>query len=216
MLNNVWTGEDARKFLTEVKTNGTEQETALFALALDSGARKGELLGLQWKDLDGNKLRIERQLFSVGPPPTFIPPKRGGVRTVDLSDETVVMLQAHKRKQAELKMANRKAYKDYGLVFAQGWEHKSSKHSVLGAPLQPYSVNRRLTALCKAAKVRQIKAHGLRHTCATLSLAAGVQPHVVQRRLGHKSVQLTLDIYSHVLPTMQSDAAKRLASQLHG
>jgi integrase len=173
-------------------------------------------LGLRWQDLDGNNLSIERQLFKGGASPTFILPKRGGVRTVDLSDETVLWLQAHRRKQAEVKMANRAVYGDQGLIFAQAWEHMSSKHSVLGSPLNPYSVNTRLIALCTAAKVRSIRVHGLRHTCATLLLAAGVQPHVVQRRLGHKSITMTLGIYGHVLPSMQADAARLLATQLHG
>jgi integrase len=65
-------------------------------------------------------------------------------------------------------------------------------------------------------RVKQITVHGLRHTCATLLLSAGVMPHTVQRRLGHKSVQITLDVYGHVLPGMQADAAAKLAGLLHG
>jgi integrase len=216
VLDNVWTGEEARRFLTKVQAVGSEQEAAFFALALDSGARKGELLGLQWKDLENNTLVVERQLVKGGNcVPTFVPPKNNGVRTIELSDQTVVLLQAHKRKQAEVKMKNRTTYKDYGLVFAQSWENMSSRNSQLGAPLSEMGINRRLTVLCKAAGVREITPHGLRHTCATLSLAAGVPPHVVQRRLGHKSIEITLSIYAHVLPSQQGDAAKRLAGLLH-
>lgn len=215
-MSNVWTVQEARDFMTTVKAEGSEQDAALFALALDSGARKAEILGLQWKDLEGNKLRIERQLWSGGSKdPTFNPPKRGGIRSLDLSDETVALLQAHKRKQAEVKMANRTVYHDHGLMFAQAWEHTTSMHSLLGAPLHFMGVNKRLRALCTAAKVRQITPHGLRHTSATLLLSAGVPAHVVQRRLGHKRVEMTLNIYSHVLPSMQEDAANRLAMLLH-
>ena len=64
--------------------------------------------------------------------------------------------------------------------------------------------------------MKQITTHGLRHTCATLLLAAGVAAHVVQRRLGHKGIEMTLNLYAHVLPNMQADAASRLASILHG
>ena len=64
--------------------------------------------------------------------------------------------------------------------------------------------------------MRRITLHGLRHTCATLLLSAGVSPHVVQRRLGHAKVEMTLNIYAHVLPDQQSDAAKRVAALLHG
>ncbi len=68
----------------------------------------------------------------------------------------------------------------------------------------------------KAAGVKRIKFHGLRHTSATLMLVAGVPPHVVQRRLGHGKIEMTLSVYSHVLPGMQQDAAARLAVLLHG
>jgi integrase len=78
------------------------------------------------------------------------------------------------------------------------------------------AVNKLLKVMCKAAGVRQITPHGLRHTSATLSLSAGVPAHVVQRRLGHKKIEITLNIYSHVLPSMQEDAASRLATLLHG
>jgi integrase len=68
----------------------------------------------------------------------------------------------------------------------------------------------------KAAKVRAIKFHGLRHTCATLILAHGVPPKVVQERLGHSKVAMTMEVYAHVLPTMQADAAAMLGGLLHG
>jgi integrase len=217
-LTNVWTAPEANSFLVTVKEDGTAQWIALFALLLDSGARKNELLGLQWRDLDGNKLRIERQLLKCNADgtPVFAPPKRGGIRSLDLSDETVALLREHKKQQSEVKMANRLRYRDHGLMFAQSWENLTSKRTELGAALVPGSVNKKLAQVCKPAHVRVINVHGLRHTCATLLLSAGVPPHVVQRRLGHKKVEMTLNLYSHVLPSMQADAASRLASLLHG
>lgn len=174
------------------------------------------MLGLQWKDLHGAAVRIERQLArKTSETPTFIPPKNGGVRTIDLSDETIALLQIHRRKQAELKMANRTVYRDHGLIFAHAWEEMRSSTASLGDPLREQAVNERLRALCKSADVRPIRPHGLRHTCATLLLSAGVPPHVVQRRLGHKKIEITLNLYAHVLPTMQADAASRLATLLH-
>jgi integrase len=86
----------------------------------------------------------------------------------------------------------------------------------LGAGLAPWCINTHLMRLCKVAKVKPITVHGLRHTCATLLLAAGVPPHVVQRRLGHKKIEMTLNLYAHCLPSMQTDAASRLAILLHG
>lgn len=217
VLNNVWTAEEAQRFLQMLKAAGDTQFTALFALALDSGCRRNELLGLQWRHLDGRTLRVEQQLVQEGRnAPQFALPKRGSVRSVDLSDATVALLSQHKREQAELKMAHRTCYVDNGLIFGQTWGSSNARHSVLGASLQWVSVNRRLDALCKAAGVRRVTVHGLRHTCATLLLSAGVPAHVVQRRLGHKNIQITLDVYAHVLPNMQADASTVLASLLHG
>jgi integrase len=207
--DNVWTAEEAQRFLAAVDD---VQYKTLFALALDSGCRRNELLGLQWQDVQGAVLKVERQLVQGGDAPTFALPKRGRVRQMDLSDETLTLLSQHKREQSELKMKNRTWYRDHGLMFAQTWGSASG----LGASLPESTVNLRLTAWCKAAGVRRITVHGLRHTCATLLLSAGVSPHVVQRRLGHAKVEMTLNIYAHVLPDMQSDAAKRLAALLHG
>lgn len=216
-LANVWTPEEARQFLTIVKEIASAQWAALFALLLDSGMRKGELLGLQWKDLNENQLKVERQLLKCGlKEPVFAQPKRGGIRSIDLSSETVALLREHKRQQSETKMANRLHYHDHGFIFAQSWEHAGGRRARLGAGLDPWCVNRNLEALCDTAKVKRITVHGLRHTSATLLLAAGVPPHVVQRRLGHKKVEMTLNQYAHVLPSMQADAASRLATLLHG
>jgi len=73
-----------------------------------------------------------------------------------------------------------------------------------------------LDRLCVDAGVKRITVHGLRHTCATLMLAGGEPPHVVQKRLGHKNIVITLGTYAHVLPTQPQDAAQRLAAKLHG
>jgi integrase len=86
-----------------------------------------------------------------------------------------------------------------------------------GDPLQANNLGQpEYARLIKSAKVRAIKFHGLRHTCATLLLSAGVPAHVVQQRLGHKRIGTTLGIYGHVLPSMQRDPARKLAALLHG
>jgi integrase len=216
VANNVWTAEEARDFIAVLKQDSSVQFTAFFALALDAGMRKGELLGLKWQDLSGLTLRVERQLLTGGlEEPTFSLPKSKRTRVVDLGEQTVAILLEHKRQQAEVKMANRTIYQDWGLMFAQNWECLRSKRAALGAPLSVMSVLRKLDDLAAKAKVRRITPHGLRHTCATLLLAAGVPPHVVQKRLGHASITMTLGIYAHVLPSQQADAASRLAAVLH-
>lgn len=223
MLHNVWSADEARRFLTWVKGAGSVQYAALFALALDSGLRKSELLGLQWQDVDGSSLRLDRQLLGMKKEEatgayaldTSLP-KGKRARSLDLSAETVALLREHKRLQAEVKLRNRMRYVDFGLMFAQDWEHINSTHAVLGWPLNKSTVSDHLRRYSVAAAVKPLTVHGLRHTCATLLLSAGVPPHVVQRRLGHRGIEMTLNLYAHVLPSMQADAASRLATLLHG
>jgi integrase len=208
-----WNEDEARKVLVAAKTRST-QTALFFAVALDSGARKGELQGLKWSDLDltSGEMKIERQLLKGGPEPEFGPTKTGQMRSVHLGDHTVALLREHKREQAELKMANRLHYQDHGLVFGQTYEHQGQ----LGTPLPLATIDRMLAKLIEETGVRTISVHGLRHTCATLLLAAGVQPHVVQQRLGHTDISTTLGIYAHVLPSQQADAAAKLGTMLHG
>jgi len=134
-----------------------------------------------------------------------------------LSAETVALLRTHKQDQAALKMANRTTYHDFGLVFAKAWGELRTRRDLLGQPLQANNLGERsLDRLAKMAVVRRIKFHGLRHTCATLLLQAGVPVHVVAERLGHSDVNITLNTYAHVLPDMQRSAADRLGTLLHG
>jgi integrase len=208
-----WDKHETQKVLTAAKTCSA-QTAAFFATALDSGARKGELQGLKWTDVDltTGEMKIERQLLKGGPEPEFGPTKTRKARTLTLSEPTVALLKEHKREQAELKMANRLHYQDHGLVFAQTYEHQGQ----LGTPLPAMTIDRMLERLVKDTGVRRITVHGLRHTSATLLLAAGEQAHVVQRRLGHESISTTLDIYASVLPSQQQGAAARLGSMLYG
>ena len=188
-------------------------------MALDTGMRKGELGGLRWAnvDLDAGKVRIVEQLLKPGPEPVFGPTKTGKPRTVSLAPETVELLRAHKRTQAELKLRNRATYAEHGLVFAKGWSEVRRRTDALGQPLQLNNLGQReFAALIKAANVRRIKFHGLRHTCATLLLQAGQPVHVVSERLGHSKVSMTMEVYAHVLPDMQKDAAATLGALLHG
>lgn len=211
-----WTAEEARTFLKAAKAAGA-QPAAFYSVALETGMRKAELCGLKWSDvdLDGGKLRVVRQLVATGPTPEFGPTKNGLPRTIDISPATVQLLRTHKRNQSALKLKNRRQYHDHGLVFAKEWGELSRKHDVLGQPLQMNNIGEREYArLTKAAEVRPITFHGLRHTCATLLFEAGVPVKVIQERLGHKRIEITLDIYAHVLPSMQQVAAAQLAALL--
>jgi integrase len=129
----------------------------------------------------------------------------------------VELLRTHKRSQAELKMANRSAYHDHGLVFAKEYGDLRQRLDKLGHPLPANNLGERsLTKLCKAANVKRLTVHGLRHTSATLLLADGEPVHIVSERLGHADVSITLNVYAHVLKTHQQGAANRISALLHG
>jgi integrase len=217
-----WTAAEARAFLAVAKAAGA-QPAAFYTLALDSGMRKGELCGLLWEhiDLDASKVRVVQQLLSPtvdeNRQPTFGPTKTGRPRTITIGAETVALLRAHRKHQRELLMANRTTYHDCGLVFAKEWTDVRKRGEYLGQPLQMNNLGQREYAkLLKAAEVKVIKVHGLRHTCATLLLQARQPIHVVSERLGHAKVSMTMEVYAHVLPDMQQDAAAQLGALLHG
>ena len=215
---NCWSQEEARQFLATAKESGA-QAAALYALALETGVRKGELCGLAWKhvDLDGGQVSVERQLSKGGEEPVYGPPKNGRPRTILITPSTVDLLKAHKRSQAELRMANRTTYHDHGLVFAKDYGDLRRCTDLLGQPLQANNLGERSFArLCASAKVKRITFHGLRHTSATLLLAAGEPVHIVSERLGHSDVSITLNVHAHVLKTHQKGAAERIGALLHG
>ena len=217
VLANVWEAHEARGFLETAKATGP-QPAAFYSLALDTGMRKSELCGLKWTDLDAQgRLTVQRQLIKPGVSPIFGPVKNKTPRALELAPETLELLRTHKAHQGEIKLANRQHYHDHGLIFAKAWDGLQRRHDVLGNPLQVNNLGQREYAkLIAASGVRRIKFHGMRHTCATLLLQAGVPPHIVQKRLGHKRIEMTLSIYAHALPSMQQDAAARLGAILHG
>ena len=175
-----------------------------FYLALQTGARSGELLALRWADvdLDRGTLRIVRTArFARGQGIVFSQPKtQRSRRPVALSPATVAALREHRREQLEQRMQVGPGYEESGLVFADS----------LGRPVYDSTVRRVFYGVVKAADVGPLRVHDLRHSAATLMLQAGVHPKVVSERLGHATVSITLDTYSHVLPDMQREAAAAL------
>jgi integrase len=139
-----WTVQEARAVIAAAQARGI-QPGAFYALALDSGARKGELCGVTWStlDLDAGKMQIVQQLLVPGPDPVFGPTKTGRPRTVSLSPATVELLRAHRRHQREVMMANRSTYRDFDLVFAKEWSDLQRRGDLLGHPLQLNNLGQR-------------------------------------------------------------------------
>lgn len=127
-----------------------------------------------------------------------------GRRSVALDPRTVEALRAHRKRQAEEKLALGPAYTDQGLVFC----------SEDGEPIHPDRASKLFAKHVAASKLPRIRLHDLRHTHATLALQAGVHPKVVSERLGHSSIAITLDTYSHAIPAMEADAAAKVAALL--
>lgn len=195
-----WTADEARAFLAAAD-QASKQDSAFYTLALDTGARLRELAGLTWADVDleAGSITIARQLLpGASEAPQWGPTKTGKARDILITPEAVNRLKAHKASQAELKMKTRTKYQDFGLVFAKEHTHvRKGKHS-LGQPLQVNNIGERgFGSIVKAAGVRRIKFHGLRHTSATLALAHGEPARDVADRLGHSKTSMTLDIYAH-------------------
>lgn len=181
----------------------------LFAFLLDTGARPSEALGMKWTDIDLDKgtVTIQRTLqwHATGEFYFAETKTKGSRRTVPLSASMARRIREHRASQAErlLKIGVRSE-----LVFS----------NTEGAPLLRRNLARRhfKPALKQAGLDTNLSLYCLRHTCASLLLQAGVHPKVVAERLGHSSTKLTLDIYSHIAPGMQSQAADRLEELLYG
>ncbi len=175
-------------------------------LAIGTGMRRGELLGLRWQDVDlkAGKLAVRQNLQETGAGLLFKAPKTAkGQRSVSLMPSTIAALTQHKAAQAARRLEQGPAYQDRGLVLCEDE----------GQPWSPseFSISWRKTV---TALGKDVRFHDLRHTHATLLLRQGVHPKVVSERLGHATVGITLGTYSHVLPDMQDEAVKLLDGAL--
>jgi integrase len=206
--------EQARAFLRAAGEAGDRYE-ALYVLSLAAGLRMGEALGLKWSDVDlaGGSLRVNRQLQRMrreedaGKPGrlVFSEPKNASRRTVDLPQRALAVLKRHRKRQLEEKLKAGSAYEDSGLVFT----------TAKGTPLDAQNVvNRHFKPLLKLAGLPDIRWHDLRHSCFTLLLSRGAHPKFVQHLAGHASIQLTLNRYSHWMPTMGKHTASAMDEAL--
>jgi integrase len=191
--------------------------------ARNQGMRRGEALGLRWGDvdLDGERLTINRTLGKVGGKFVTGTPKSGKARTIDLDALTVEVLRAHKARQAAERLRLGEKWADQDLVSAHDG-NKLGPDRKAGGFLNPEHVWRlfktQVVAYNRGASAElalpEITIHELRHSWATMAMEQGISPKVVQERLGHATVAITLALYSHVPPTMQREAARLLASEM--
>jgi len=200
-----WTGEQVAAFLAHCEADDAERLTALWHLLASTGMRRGEALALRWSsvDLEQRTLVIERSLTETkGELHEHDPKTAAGRRRISLDDDVVAALKRHRKAQAAERLRIGSLYVDDGRVFCQ----------VDGTALKPESVSRRFVVLVKRAGLPKLSVHGLRHTWATLAMAAGVPAKVVQEHLGHTHITITLQTYSHVSPGMDRDAVDLVAS----
>lgn len=193
-----WTPDEARTFLDTAERH---RLGALFVLAIATGARQGELLGLKWPDidLDAGRLSIRRTLIEIkGELSEGEPKSAKGKRQLSLSSVAVEALHAHRK-----------------AMLAEG--HAGACYvfcDTLGKPLIKSNLVRSFHRLVKRAKVPPIRFHDMRHSNATALLSAGVSARTVQERLGHSHVALTLGTYSHVMQSVDREAADKLDAML--
>ncbi|GAA2418019.1 site-specific integrase [Streptomyces glaucosporus] len=184
----------------------------LWLLLVSTGLRRGEVLALTWDDidLDRGQLRVRRNLQRIKKELVFGTPKTArSQRTVSLPRRCVAALREHQAVQrTERAAAGLKwdplPHQPSGLVFT----------TPTGRPTDPRSMNRMLTVLCRNANVRRVRVHDLRHTCASLLLAQGVDARTIMETLGHSTITMTLDTYAHVMDTTLRAAAERMEDAL--
>jgi integrase len=180
---------------------------AEFSSVALEGLRQGEALGLRWQDVDlrSGTLAVRNSLQRINGVFRLVEPKtRRSRRTVHLPAVVVAQLRAHRARQLEERLRAAQLWEDHGLVFA----------TELGRPLHASSVTIRFQRVLERAGLRRQRFHDLRHACASLLLAQGVSPRVVMEVLGHSQVTLTLNTYSHVIPSLGREAGDRMEDLL--
>jgi integrase len=202
----VWSPDQLRAFLAHVRE---DQLYAFWLLIATTGMRRGELAGLRWADVDleTGRLSVRQPRVVVANQPQASEPKTArGRRSLALDPVTVSALRRHRARQLEHKLAVGARYQDSGLVFT--W--------LDGSPIHPLRFSRWFEQHARRAGLPKIRLHDLRHSYVSAALAAGVPAKVISERLGHATIAVTMDIYSHVLPGLDREAADTVARLILG
>ena len=202
-----WTAQELARFLAHVRD---DRLYAMWVLAATTGMRRGEVLGLKWDDIDlaTRRLSVRRTLISLGGEVHQSEPKtKRGKRQLALDTTTTAALKEWRRTQAQDKLALGPGWSNSGWVFTRED----------GTPIHPEHFSRAFDQKVREARLPRIRPHDLRHTHATLALQAGIHPKVVSERLGHATVAITMDTYTHAVPALDEEAAERIAALVfHG
>jgi integrase len=180
------------------------EHSAMFSVALSLGLRRGEVIGLRWRDVDFemNELRVQSSLGRVKGKGMVLdePKSRSAKRLLRLPKVCAAALLKQQKSQVEQRRWAGAAWTESDYVFTNR----------NGGPIAPEVVTREFATALKDAGLRSIRFHDLRHSCATLLLVQGVHPKLVQDTLGHSSFQLTMDTYSHMLPSLKTEVASKM------
>ncbi len=199
-----WDAPTLRRFL-ESSASSDDRLHSFWVLLATTGMRRGEALGLRWSDvdLDAGRLRVVQTIISIRDKVSIGEPKTArGRRPIALDPSTVAELRTHRKRMLEERLLVGADFTDEGLAF----------HRPDGTCLRPESVSSTFKRRVKAADLPPLTLKGLRHTWATMALEQAIHPRVVQERLGHSTIAVTLGIYSHVSPTLHDEAADLIAS----
>lgn len=174
----------------------------LYYLAIHTGMRQAELIGLKWEDIDWNlsTLQVKRQVRHFkGASYVFLEPKsKSGTRIIMLGKQALEILKRHKKEQEVFINSLGENWTDLDLVFPSG----------AGTPLTASNIRRDVRQLLAASRLPKIRFHDLRHTAASLMLNHGIPVLIVSKRLGHSKPSITLDVYGHLIPSKQEEAAQ--------
>lgn len=194
----VWDVQTVQKFLETAKES---RYYIVFHLAIMTGMRQGEILGLRWIDIDfDNKLISIRQTLSHNGKEITFGTKTGAGRSISIDDEIITALKEYRELVLEEKHLAGEMYEESGLIVC----------NTIGRKAYPRSLSKIWDRLRSKANVPAITFHDLRHTHASLLLRQNIHPKIVAERLGHSSIQMTMDIYTHLMPNMQSEAVTGL------
>jgi integrase len=196
--------EQARTLLEVVRGDRLE---ALYTVALALGLRQGEALGLRWQDIDRGyrTLTVSQALQRVDGKLILVAPKtKRSRRTIVLPSPAAEALRSHRARQAEERLLAGGRWQEHDLVFP----------STIGTPTDPGELRRRFAAILRRGGLPPIRFHDLRHSCASLLLAQGVPARVVMDVLGHSTISVTMNTYSHVLASLRTEAAEAMTRVL--